>query len=234
MSNLCSFWLFECRNLRRPESKWGVFLFSTMNRCEDGRSCDAVLTTWCSYVCSECITHVQQMWILCHCTVDRLISPERVIKCMTECLISVYICAQRQAAVTTPCHNGRAHCFLQFSPTRSRRGSSRLLRVVTSKSNWRKFQFSSWHFVRRFPPRVKLCDHHVWFLRRDSSSCERRPRLCTEMANHERNKKILLELVKQPLNNRCADCGAAGKRHACHLNVIPHLKELLCSSFRFD
>lgn len=92
---------------------------------------------------------------------------------------------------------------------------------------WRKFQFSSWHFVRRFPPRVKLCDHHVCFLRRDSSSCERRPRLCTEMANHERNKKILLELVKQPLNNRCADCGAAGKRRACHLNVILHLQELL-------
>ncbi|KAI1884088.1 hypothetical protein AGOR_G00222780 [Albula goreensis] len=28
------------------------------------------------------------------------------------------------------------------------------------------------------------------------------------MANHDRNKKILLELVKQPDNNRCADCGA--------------------------
>ncbi|KAM3863861.1 arf-GAP with dual PH domain-containing protein 2 [Diretmus argenteus] len=29
------------------------------------------------------------------------------------------------------------------------------------------------------------------------------------MANRERNKKILLELVKQPENNRCADCSAA-------------------------
>ncbi|KAL2101254.1 hypothetical protein ACEWY4_003015 [Coilia grayii] len=28
------------------------------------------------------------------------------------------------------------------------------------------------------------------------------------MANRERNKKILLELAKQPDNNRCADCGA--------------------------
>uniref|UniRef100_A0A3Q0RHG8 ArfGAP with dual PH domains 2 n=1 Tax=Amphilophus citrinellus TaxID=61819 RepID=A0A3Q0RHG8_AMPCI len=28
------------------------------------------------------------------------------------------------------------------------------------------------------------------------------------MANRERNKKILLELVKQPDNSRCADCGA--------------------------
>ncbi|XP_063069700.1 arf-GAP with dual PH domain-containing protein 2 isoform X2 [Engraulis encrasicolus] len=28
------------------------------------------------------------------------------------------------------------------------------------------------------------------------------------MANHERNKKILLELAKQPDNNRCADCCA--------------------------
>ncbi|KAJ8251646.1 hypothetical protein GJAV_G00223610 [Gymnothorax javanicus] len=28
------------------------------------------------------------------------------------------------------------------------------------------------------------------------------------MANHDRNKKILLDLVKQPDNNRCADCGA--------------------------
>ncbi|XP_030591824.1 arf-GAP with dual PH domain-containing protein 2 isoform X1 [Archocentrus centrarchus] len=28
------------------------------------------------------------------------------------------------------------------------------------------------------------------------------------MANRERNKKILLELVKQPHNSRCADCGA--------------------------
>ncbi|CAJ1076601.1 arf-GAP with dual PH domain-containing protein 2 [Xyrichtys novacula] len=28
------------------------------------------------------------------------------------------------------------------------------------------------------------------------------------MANRERNKKILLELVKQPGNSRCADCGA--------------------------
>uniref|UniRef100_A0A8C4IUH0 ArfGAP with dual PH domains 2 n=1 Tax=Dicentrarchus labrax TaxID=13489 RepID=A0A8C4IUH0_DICLA len=28
------------------------------------------------------------------------------------------------------------------------------------------------------------------------------------MANHERNKKILLELVKRPDNRRCADCGA--------------------------
>ncbi|KAE8283098.1 Arf-GAP with dual PH domain-containing protein 2 Centaurin-alpha-2 [Larimichthys crocea] len=28
------------------------------------------------------------------------------------------------------------------------------------------------------------------------------------MANHERNKKILLELVKQEANSRCADCGA--------------------------
>ncbi|KAJ8357606.1 hypothetical protein SKAU_G00204000 [Synaphobranchus kaupii] len=28
------------------------------------------------------------------------------------------------------------------------------------------------------------------------------------MANHDRNKKILLDLVKQPDNSRCADCGA--------------------------
>ncbi|XP_024127132.1 arf-GAP with dual PH domain-containing protein 2 [Oryzias melastigma] len=29
------------------------------------------------------------------------------------------------------------------------------------------------------------------------------------MVNHERNKKILLDLLKQPENSRCADCGAA-------------------------
>lgn len=38
--------------------------------------------------------------------------------------------------------------------------------------------------------------------------------LCIEMANHERNKKILLELVRQPDNSLCADCGAPGKQSA--------------------
>lgn len=28
------------------------------------------------------------------------------------------------------------------------------------------------------------------------------------MAHHERNKRLLLELLKRPLNDRCADCGA--------------------------
>uniref|UniRef100_H2U1W3 ArfGAP with dual PH domains 2 n=1 Tax=Takifugu rubripes TaxID=31033 RepID=H2U1W3_TAKRU len=36
------------------------------------------------------------------------------------------------------------------------------------------------------------------------------------MTNHERNKKILLELVKQPHNNRCADCGAADPEWASY------------------
>lgn len=31
------------------------------------------------------------------------------------------------------------------------------------------------------------------------------------MANLERNNKILLDLVRQPGNNMCADCGAPGK-----------------------
>lgn len=31
------------------------------------------------------------------------------------------------------------------------------------------------------------------------------------MANREKNKKTLLELVKLPENSCCADCGAAGK-----------------------
>ncbi|XP_069005348.1 arf-GAP with dual PH domain-containing protein 2 isoform X1 [Embiotoca jacksoni] len=35
------------------------------------------------------------------------------------------------------------------------------------------------------------------------------------MANRERNKKMLLELVKQPDNSRCADCGAPDPDWAC-------------------
>lgn len=40
---------------------------------------------------------------------------------------------------------------------------------------------------------------------------ERQQSLCSGMANRERNKKILLELVKRPDNSVCADCGAPGK-----------------------
>uniref|UniRef100_A0A1A8N0Y8 ArfGAP with dual PH domains 2 n=2 Tax=Nothobranchius pienaari TaxID=704102 RepID=A0A1A8N0Y8_9TELE len=36
------------------------------------------------------------------------------------------------------------------------------------------------------------------------------------MSNSERNKKILLELVKQPENSRCADCGAPEPDWACY------------------
>ncbi|XP_041634569.1 arf-GAP with dual PH domain-containing protein 2 [Cheilinus undulatus] len=36
------------------------------------------------------------------------------------------------------------------------------------------------------------------------------------MANRERNRKILLELVKQPGNSRCADCGAADPEWASY------------------
>uniref|UniRef100_A0A3Q3WCU3 Uncharacterized protein n=1 Tax=Mola mola TaxID=94237 RepID=A0A3Q3WCU3_MOLML len=36
------------------------------------------------------------------------------------------------------------------------------------------------------------------------------------MANRERNKKILLELGKQPDNNQCADCGAPDPDWACY------------------
>ncbi|XP_042372241.1 arf-GAP with dual PH domain-containing protein 2-like [Plectropomus leopardus] len=36
------------------------------------------------------------------------------------------------------------------------------------------------------------------------------------MANHERNKKMLLELLKLPTNSRCADCGAADPEWASY------------------
>ncbi|KAJ8404220.1 hypothetical protein AAFF_G00339930 [Aldrovandia affinis] len=36
------------------------------------------------------------------------------------------------------------------------------------------------------------------------------------MANHDRNKKILLDLVKQPDNSHCADCGAPDPDWACY------------------
>lgn len=36
-----------------------------------------------------------------------------------------------------------------------------------------------------------------------------------DMASHGHDKKILLELAKQPDNSRCADCGAPGKRRVC-------------------
>lgn len=36
------------------------------------------------------------------------------------------------------------------------------------------------------------------------------------MANRERNRKILLELVKQPGNSRCADCSAADPEWASY------------------
>uniref|UniRef100_A0A1A7WJR0 ArfGAP with dual PH domains 2 n=2 Tax=Iconisemion striatum TaxID=60296 RepID=A0A1A7WJR0_9TELE len=36
------------------------------------------------------------------------------------------------------------------------------------------------------------------------------------MSNSEKNKKILLELVKQPDNSRCADCGAPEPDWACY------------------
>lgn len=49
--------------------------------------------------------------------------------------------------------------------------------------------------------------------------------LCREMANRERNKKILLELVKQSDNSRCADCGEPGKQiykrwYVCYRNKV--------------
>uniref|UniRef100_A0A672HUL1 ArfGAP with dual PH domains 2 n=1 Tax=Salarias fasciatus TaxID=181472 RepID=A0A672HUL1_SALFA len=41
------------------------------------------------------------------------------------------------------------------------------------------------------------------------------------MADSERNRKILLGLVKQPGNDRCADCGAPGPDWAsCKLGVF--------------
>lgn len=80
------------------------------------------------------------------------------------------------------------------------------------KKTCRKFQFSHRDFF--FVPltsRVKLCERHDRFPQRVLSSCEKRPRLCAIMSNRERNKKILLELVKRPDNSRCADCRAPGK-----------------------
>uniref|UniRef100_A0A8C2WKX9 ArfGAP with dual PH domains 2 n=1 Tax=Cyclopterus lumpus TaxID=8103 RepID=A0A8C2WKX9_CYCLU len=36
------------------------------------------------------------------------------------------------------------------------------------------------------------------------------------MANHERNKRLLLELLKRPVNGRCADCGAPDPQWASY------------------
>lgn len=52
------------------------------------------------------------------------------------------------------------------------------------------------------------------------------------MANREKNKKTLLELVKLPENSRCADCGAAGKysNSYCHhrFNLQNSQQAILC------
>lgn len=54
----------------------------------------------------------------------------------------------------------------------------------------------------------------------DLSSFEERARLWSDMASHDRNKKLLLELVKRPDNSRCADCGAPGKRRSSVRSVM--------------
>lgn len=38
------------------------------------------------------------------------------------------------------------------------------------------------------------------------------------MANKERNKKLLLEIMKQPDNSHCADCGAPGELTSCSVS----------------
>lgn len=51
------------------------------------------------------------------------------------------------------------------------------------------------------------------------------------MANREKNKKTLLELVKLPENSCCADCGAAGKYSSyCQhrLNCIHSQPVVIC------
>lgn len=103
------------------------------------------------------ITKVNQMY-MCHCAVDRLISPERVIIWMTECLLSVYMCAQRQVVETNPRYNGRAHWFLQLGLTRSSGGSSCLPRVVTSKTNLAQVPV----FILTFCPSLSATCEAMW------------------------------------------------------------------------
>lgn len=80
-------------------------------------------------------------------------------------------------------------------------------------------------FARGTLPNAKPCAHHVYFGARTSlldENRDRSPCLCLEMANHERNRKILLELLKQPCNSRCADCNAPGKKEQTFLDIIPY------------
>lgn len=69
--------------------------------------------------------------------------------------------------------------------------------------------------------------HHAQWGRREPPWDERRPRP-PEMSNHERNKRLLLELLRQPHNDRCADCDAPGESRL-ERRVDPSL--LFCVSF---
>lgn len=77
-------------------------------------------------------------------------------------------------------------------------------------------------FLSRLLLFVEPCDRHAQVQPRDPSVYEPD---CREMANRERNKKILLELVKQPDNSRCADCGEPGEQiykrwYVCYRNKV--------------
>lgn len=89
--------------------------------------------------------------------------------------------------------------------------------VETSKTNLSQLPLLIW--TSSVSPQVELCGRHADFRWRHLF-CEERARFCSQMANRERNKKLLLELMKQPENKRCADCGASGESSVPCLSLL--------------